>query len=114
MTTLSLTAPLTERHAFNQLSHDEIADALALLEQYQELGELINVKQSLENAEQWERVKIGDFSQRFNTVGALEDAITPYIEFFNDCFSQIGHDNPSVTSDYDKSVIFEAIAKGME
>jgi len=47
---LSLNAPLTERHAFNQLTHDEIADALALLEQYQELGDLDKVKQSLE---QW-------------------------------------------------------------
>lgn len=39
-----------------------------------------------------------------------------YKEFFFDCFARLaGHyPAPSVTSDYDKSVIFEAIEKGEE
>lgn len=37
-----------------------------------------------------------------------------YRQFFNDCFERLaGHyPCPSVTSDYDKSVIFDAIEKG--
>lgn len=40
--------------------------------------------------------------------------IKPYIEFFNDCFKYLnGHYLcPSVTSDYDQSIIFDAISKG--
>lgn len=55
---------------------------------------------------------------------AAEDSLTQwenqngpadeYRQFFNDCFERLaGHyPRPSVTSDYDKSVIFEAIEKG--
>jgi hypothetical protein len=37
-----------------------------------------------------------------------------YKEFFEDCFDRLSshYPCPSVTSDYDKSVIFEAISKG--
>ena len=37
-----------------------------------------------------------------------------YYDFFHDCFARLnGHyPYPSVTSDYDKSVIFNAISKG--
>lgn len=37
-----------------------------------------------------------------------------YREFFFDCFQYLGghYPTPSVTSDYDKSVIFDTIAKG--
>jgi hypothetical protein len=39
-----------------------------------------------------------------------------YKEFFEDCFKRLaGHyPCPSITSDYDKSVIFEAIEKGVD
>ena len=38
-----------------------------------------------------------------------------YKEFFNDCFARLGahYPCPSVTSDYDKGVIFTAIDKGV-
>ena len=44
--------------------------------------------------------------------GELERAA--YKEFFNECFEHLGdcYPCPSVTSDYDKSIIFEAIEKG--
>ena len=57
---------------------------------------------------------------------AAEDSLTQwenkhgpadeYRQFFNDCFERLaGHyPCPSVTSDYDKSVIFEAIERGEE
>lgn len=37
-----------------------------------------------------------------------------YVQFFNECFERLaGHyPAPSVTSDYDKSVIFDAIERG--
>lgn len=37
-----------------------------------------------------------------------------YKQFFEECFERLGahYPCPSVTSDYDKSVIFDAIAKG--
>ena len=37
-----------------------------------------------------------------------------YYEFFHDCFARLGahYPCPEVTSDYDKSVIFEAIERG--
>ena len=37
-----------------------------------------------------------------------------YVEFFNDCFERLAHRYtcPSVTNEYDKSVIFSAIENG--
>lgn len=42
------------------------------------------------------------------------DDYNDYVEFFNDCFEHLnGHyPCPSVTSDYDKSIIFNTISKG--
>lgn len=39
-----------------------------------------------------------------------------YREFFYECFGRLGshYPAPSVTSDYDKSVIFDAIERGVE
>jgi hypothetical protein len=39
-----------------------------------------------------------------------------YVQFFQDCFERLsGHyPSPSVTSDYDKSIIFDAIERGEE
>jgi hypothetical protein len=39
-----------------------------------------------------------------------------YVQFFHDCFERLsGHyPSPSVTSDYDKSIILEAIERGEE
>lgn len=39
-----------------------------------------------------------------------------YVQFFQDCFDRLGahYPAPSITSDYDKSIIFEAIDKGEE
>lgn len=37
-----------------------------------------------------------------------------YVQFFNECFQRLGahYPAPSITSDYDKGIIFEAIEKG--
>ena len=39
-----------------------------------------------------------------------------YVQFFQDCFESLGahYPAPSVSSDYDKSIIFEAIRLGEE
>lgn len=39
-----------------------------------------------------------------------------YVQFFQECFMRLGahYPAPSITSDYDKSIIFEAIEKGEE
>lgn len=72
----------------DQLSED-IEDIPALLEAYQDLGSAEEIREKLEQLEE-------------------------YKEFFNDCFARLaGHyPCPSVTSDHDKSVIFAAIEKG--
>ena len=78
----------------------ELADALA------RIAELEADVEALENAaadavtlESWE-----------NSYGPAYD----YYQFFNDCFARLNdhYPYPSVTSDYDKSVIFNAISKG--
>ena len=53
------------------------------------------------------------------TLAEWEDKNGPayeYVQFFNECFERLaGHyPAPSVTSDYDKSVIFAAIERGEE
>ena len=74
----------------------ELADALA------RIAELEAEVEALENVvtlESWE-----------NSYGPAYD----YYQFFNDCFARLNehYPCPEVTSDYDKSVIFEAIDKG--
>lgn len=58
-----------------------------------------------------------DALQDVETLAQWEDHNGPAVEykqFFEDCFEHLsGHyPAPSVTSDYDKSVIFDAIRKG--
>ena len=47
-------------------------------------------------------------------IDALESELASYKQFFDDCFEALGmrYPCPSVTSDYDCSVIFDAISKG--
>lgn len=67
------------------------------------------VARLLETVEQHED-KISDLE---NDIKRMPD-YSNYVEFFNDCFARLnGHyPCPSVTSDYDKSVIFSAIDNG--
>lgn len=70
-------------------SGEEDHDAAVLIEQIQDLGGIAEIQSKLRELEL-------------------------YREFFNDCFQRLsGHyPCPSVSSDYDKSVIFAAIEKG--
>lgn len=47
-------------------------------------------------------------------IDSLESELEHYKQFFNDCFARLGahYPCPSVTSDYDCAVIFDAIEKG--
>lgn len=83
-----------------------IAGDIELAQAYTKIEELELQVEALENAaadvvtlESWE-----------NSYGPAYD----YYQFFNDCFARLnGHyPYPSVTSDYDKSIIFNAIERG--
>lgn len=67
--------------------------------------------------------RLADAYDRIETLGEVETLerweekngpASEYKEFFESCFDRLSghHPCPSVTSDYDKSVIFEAISKG--
>ena len=73
-----------------------LASALAALIEAQECINALEERETLEN---WEKQHGPD---------------SGYVEFFNDCFGMLeGHyPCPSVTSDYDKSIIFDAIQRG--
>ena len=78
----------------------ELADALARIAELEAEVEALEEKiEATETLESWEK----------NNGPAKE-----YYEFFHDCFARLNdhYPCPSVTSDYDKSVIFEAIEKG--
>jgi len=78
----------------------ELADALARIAELEaEVEALENAANNVVTLESWEE----------NNGPAKE-----YYEFFHDCFARLNdhYPCPSVTSDYDKSVIFEAIEKG--
>ena len=64
-----------------------------------ELRKQIEVLEDMETLESWEKRN-----------GRAED----YKEFFDACFEHLGahYPAPSVSSDYDKSVIFDAIRRG--
>lgn len=64
----------------------------------EELQDQIDSTETLEN---WER---------------LNGPASAYYEFFYECFYRLGahYPAPSVTSEYDKNVIFEAIERGEE
>jgi hypothetical protein len=78
---------------------DGNVDLAAALAEVVSLREQLEALDDVETLEQWERYN-----------GPAEE----YKQFFYDCFEHLaGHyPAPSVTSDYDKSVIFDAIAKG--
>ena len=90
-----------EREAY-QAGDTKVADLLDLVSQ---LVSIVNEQDEkidrTETLEQWE-----------NKNGSADD----YKEFFESCFEQLGahYPCPSVTNDYDKSVIFEAIQLGEE
>jgi hypothetical protein len=81
-----------------------LSDALAQLDDSQlEIEQLEfdldEVKSNANTLEKWEE---------------RNGPISDYCDFFHDCFARLdGHyPCPSITSDYDKSVIFNAIEKG--
>ena len=78
----------------------ELADALARIAELEaEVEALENAANNVVTLESWEE----------NNGPAKE-----YYEFFHDCFARLNdhYPCPEVTSDYDKSVIFEAIERG--
>jgi hypothetical protein len=95
------TAELEERESVAYMNGDtKTADLLALVAELQREVETLQEKiEDTETIEDWEKRN-----------GSAND----YREFFYDCFQRLaGHyPAPSVSSDYDKSVIFEAIEKG--
>jgi hypothetical protein len=78
---------------------DGNVDLAAALAEVVSLRERLKALDDVETLKQWER-KNGPANE--------------YKQFFEGCFEHLaGHyPAPSVTSDYDKSVIFDAIAKG--
>ena len=80
----------------------ELADALARIAELEaEVEALENAANNVVTLESWEK----------NNGPAKE-----YYEFFHDCFARLGahYPCPEVTSDYDKSIIFNAIERGEE
>ena len=78
----------------------ELADALARIAELESEVEALEEKiEGVETLESWEK----------NNGSAQE-----YYEFFHDCFARLNdyYPCPEVTSDHDKSVIFEAIDRG--
>lgn len=78
----------------------ELVDALARIAELEVEVEALEEKiEATETLESWEK----------NNGSAQE-----YYEFFHDCFARLNdhYPCPEVTSDYDKSVIFEAIERG--
>ena len=78
----------------------ELADALARIADLEAEVEALEERiEDTETLESWEK----------NNGPAKE-----YYEFFHDCFERLGahYPCPSVTSDYDKSIIFAAIERG--
>ena len=57
------------------------------------------------------KVKTKELESKVDT---LESELASYKQFFDNCFESLGmhYPCPSVTSDYDCSVIFDAISKG--
>lgn len=104
---LKLEAPEAERIAYAEgftMAAElfaRIAELEAERDQLAEELENLKDKAADDSLERWE-----------NKNGPADD----YKEFFFDCFARLaGHyPAPSVTSDYDKSVIFTAIEKGEE
>jgi len=74
---------------------------------------LIDLREALEDKEKEIDQLKDDSLSRWEKENGPADA---YKEFFSDCFERLnGHyPCPSVTSDYDKSIIFNAIEKGEE
>ena len=80
----------------------ELADALARIADLEAEVEALEERiEDTETLESWEK----------NNGPAKE-----YYEFFHECFERLGahYPCPSVTSDYDKSIIFAAIERGEE
>ena len=95
------TAELDERESVAYMAGDtKTADLLALVAELQREVETLQEKiEDIETLEDWERRN-----------GPAED----YKSFFYECFDRLHshYPAPSITSDYDKSIIFEAIEKG--
>ena len=88
-----------ERVAYAE-GNTRTADLLALVaELQQEITELQEKIEDTQTLEDWEK----------HNGPAYE-----YVQFFNECFQRLNshYPAPSVTSDYDKSIIFNAIERG--
>ena len=94
-------AQLDERESVAYMAGDtKTADLLALVAELQREVETLQEKiEDTETLEDWE-----------NRNGPAYE----YVQFFNECFQRLAehYPAPSITSDYDKSIIFEAIEKG--
>lgn len=90
-----------ERRAYAE-GAPALAEVLsALHDALRRINELETLIDDTETLEQWERYN-----------GPADD----YKAFFYDCFERLGgrYPCPSITSDYDKGVIFQAIERGEE
>ena len=86
----------TEPHAYIE-GNTELADALARITELEaEVEEMQQEIDDIESLDHWER---------------RNGPADYYKEFFDDCFDRLEkhYPAPSVTSDYDKSVIFDSI-----
>ena len=95
------TAELDERETVAYMNGDtKTADLLALVAELQQEVEALHEQiADTETLDDWEKHN-----------GPPSD----YREFFYECFQRLGahYPAPSVTSDYDKSIIFNAIERG--
>lgn len=94
-------AELEERETVAYVNGDtKTADLLALVAELQREVETLQEKiEDTQTLEDWEK----------HNGPAYE-----YVQFFNECFQRLGahYPAPSITSDHDKSIIFNAIERG--
>lgn len=91
---------IAELARLEAIAHNEgNTDKAAMLAEIERLRGIIEDMEERQTLEEWDKAN-----------GPASD----YYDFFHDCFKHLGghYPSPSVTSDYDKSVIFDAIRKG--
>lgn len=95
------------------------AERIAYAEGFTMAAELFARIAQLESINRALESEIEDLKDDAETFAKWEKRNGPvdlYKEFFDDCFTRLAGEYPvpSITSDYDKSVIFEAIEKGSD
>lgn len=95
----------------------EELERVAYIENNQALLSVINTVE-IETEERWQDMLFdAEENAKSDSLTRWEEnngSVKEYYDFFHDCFARLdGHyPAPSVTSDYDKSVIFDAIERG--